>query len=113
MSASWWPVSEMAGHRAGPDPHGARFEPRRSVGLLRRLDLDATAALLLLRDPHAEHPVVELCLDVLGLDLAREHHAVIESPDAPRATADDALALALLQLAGDRQLVSDELDVHV
>jgi hypothetical protein len=53
-------------------------------------------------------------LDLLGLNLVRgELVPVVEAAGSPRAPAEYPGALALLDLAADRDLVAGELDVHV
>jgi len=63
-------------------------------------------------DANREHTVVELRLDALRVDFARKHDPELELADPARTPADDAFALALLDLAADRQLVAGNLDVR-
>jgi hypothetical protein len=77
-------------------------------------DLDAPALRPLdLGNPHAEDAPVEVRLDLLGIDLLGQPHPVLEATDPSRSPAEDAFPLALLDLAGDRKLVPDHLDVYV
>src|SRR3979490_2222293 len=77
-------------------------------------DLDAPS----LRAPRFRHAdgqdaIVELRFDLLGFDLLRQRNAIRELADATCLAADHALALTLLELAADQQLVADLLDLHV
>ena len=55
----------------------------------------------------------QLGVDPVCVDLVGEPDAIVEAAGAPRLPAQSALVLAFLDLAGDRELVADELDVHV
>src|SRR6266550_2501995 len=99
------PRSEGAGGGTGPSHSAAPSG---------RLDLDASPLRTgRLGDANREHTVVELCVDAFRVDLARKHDPELELADPARTSADDAFALALLDLAADRQLVAGNLDVHV
>src|SRR5439155_10770234 len=79
-----------------------------------RFDLDASPLRTRrLGDANREHTVVELRVDAFRVDFAWEHYPELELADPARTPADDAFALALLDLAADRQLVAANLDVHV
>src|SRR6266446_8202006 len=79
-----------------------------------RFDLDASPLRTRrLGDANREHTVVELRVDAFRVDFAWEHDPELELADPARTPADDAFALALLDLAADRQLVAGNLDVHV
>src|ERR1700681_1599269 len=72
---------------------------------LRRLHLDPPwTSLLGLGNAHGQNTVVQLGLDLLGVRLAGQRDAVVESARTARAPAEDSLALAFLDLAGDREL---------
>src|SRR5436190_4647246 len=78
------------------------------------LDLDLLAlGALGLGNADREDALVQARVDLRGVDLVGEPDAVLEAPDPARAPAHCALALPLLDLAGDRELVADHLDVHV
>src|SRR6266550_3680532 len=99
------PRSEGAGGGTGPSHSAAPSG---------RLDLDASPLRTgRLGDANREHTVVELCVDAFRVDFARKHDPELELADPARTPADDAFALALLDLAADRQLVAGNLDVHV
>ena len=57
--------------------------------------------------------LIEVRLDLRGVDLVREPHAILEVPGPTCPSAQCTFTLALLDLSCDRQLVADELDVHV
>src|SRR5436190_14047602 len=79
-----------------------------------RLDLDLLALRALgLRNTDGQDALVEACLDLRGVDLLREPDAVLEAPGAACPPPEGALALLLLDLARDRELVAGDLDVHV
>src|SRR5256885_3172794 len=79
-----------------------------------RLDLDLlTLRALRLRDADREDSLVEARLDLRGVDLLRKSDAVLEAPGTARSSPQCAPALLLLDLARDRELVADHLDVHV
>src|SRR3954471_23604147 len=79
-----------------------------------RLDLDLLALRALgLRNAEGQHALVEARLDLRGVDLLRESHAILEAPDAACPPPEGALALLLLDLARDREVVARDLDVHV
>ena len=64
-----------------------------------RLHLDpAPLRLLVLGHANRQHAVRELRLDVVGVDLLRQAHAVLEAADAAGALSEDALAFPLLEL---------------
>jgi hypothetical protein len=62
---------------------------------------------------HRQHAVVQLGADVAGVDVARQGHREVEAADPAGAPVQDALALLLLDVAGDRQPAVVELDVDV
>src|SRR5690348_6895738 len=79
-----------------------------------RLDLDLlTLRALRLRDADREDSLLKARLDLRGVDLLRKSDAVLEAPGTARSSPQRALALLLLDLARDRELVADDLDVHV
>src|ERR1700704_4059125 len=70
-----------------------------------RLDLDLSwLGALRLRYANRQDPIAERGVDVPGVNVARERHAVLEPPRAPGPAAKRALALALADLAGDHEL---------
>jgi hypothetical protein len=72
-----------------------------------RLDLDLlTLGALGLRNLDGEDALVEACLDLRGVDLFRKPDAVLEAPGAACPPPERALALLLLDLARDRELVA-------
>src|SRR5689334_9698324 len=79
-----------------------------------RLDLDLLALCALgLRNADGQDALVEARLDLRGVDLLRESDAVLEAPGAACPPPEGALALLLLDLARDRELVARDLDIHV
>src|SRR3954451_13504385 len=79
-----------------------------------RLDLDLLALCALgLRNADGQDALVEAGLDLRSVDLLRESDAILEAPGASCPPAEGALALLLLDLAGDREVVARDLDVHV
>src|SRR5206468_91794 len=62
---------------------------------------------------HDQHALVERRVDLLGVDLLGQRHPIVEATRPSRPPPDDPCALLLLQLTGDRQLVTDQLDVDV
>src|SRR5437660_4736876 len=76
------------------------------------LDLDlAPLHFLGLRNAKHQHTVVEVRVDVLGVDALGQRDAELEPPDAARAPAE--LPFALFDFPGHPQLVAVELDVDV
>src|SRR5438045_8280870 len=79
-----------------------------------RLDLDLlTLGSLGLRNLDGKDALVEARLDLRGVDLLRKPDAVLKAPGAPCPPAEGARALLFLDLARDRKLVTDDLDVDV
>src|SRR4051812_2767013 len=100
------------GHGRLSAPGGGAAVARLAGVALADLDL-AWLGLLGLGHADLEHAVVQARL---GLDVAAQagqRHHVLELADAPGATAQDALALALRDRAANRQLAFVDLDVHV
>jgi hypothetical protein len=96
---------------AGGDDEGpGRTGPSVVLGL--QLDPLSLCALGL-RHMDGENALDEVCLDLVCIDVVGKADPVVEAPGTARASTDGAFALALLDLTGNGELVTDKLDVDV
>src|SRR5579862_7185677 len=115
------PSSRCPTTRSSSAPRQARKqeEARAGAGPARprsflRLDLDlAPLGALRLRSANGQNAVLQVGLDLLGVDRLRQADAVLEAAGATHLPAHRTLALAFLALARDRQLAADDLDLDI